>query len=68
VAHAVPVTAALGALEATQVGLVTVSGQPLATGLAVAMATRSAETTAILVGLVCLATAPSSAARRANRC
>ncbi len=68
VAHAVPVTAALGTLEATQVGLFTVSGEPLATGLAVAMATRFAETIAILIGLVCLATAPSSATRRAGAC
>lgn len=58
VAHAVPVAAALGTLEATQVGLFTVSGEPLATGLGVAMALRLAETAWILAGLVCLATAP----------
>lgn len=60
IAHAVPVTAALGTLEATQLGLFTVGGQPLATGLAVAVALRLAETLAILVGLACLATAPGS--------
>lgn len=58
IAHAVPVTAALGTLEATQVGLFTVGGEPLATGLAVAVAVRLAETLAILTGLACLATAP----------
>jgi uncharacterized protein (TIRG00374 family) len=58
IAHAVPVTAALGTLEATQVGLFTVGGAPLATGLAVAVAIRLAETLAILTGLACLATAP----------
>jgi hypothetical protein len=58
IAHAVPVTAALGTLEATQVGLFTVGGAPLATGLVVAVALRLAETLAILVGLACLATAP----------
>jgi uncharacterized membrane protein YbhN (UPF0104 family) len=57
VAHAIPVTAALGTLEATQVGLFTVGGEPLATGLAVAVAIRLAETLVILLGLVCLATA-----------
>jgi uncharacterized protein (TIRG00374 family) len=57
IAHAVPVTAALGALEATQVGLFAVGGAPLATGLAVAVAIRLAETVAILAGLACLATA-----------
>jgi uncharacterized protein (TIRG00374 family) len=57
VAHAVPVTAALGTLEAAQVGLFTIGGEPLATGLAVAMAVRFAETLAILAGLACLATA-----------
>jgi len=58
IAHVVPVTAALGTLEATQVGLFTVGGQALATGLVVAVALRLAETLAILVGLACLATAP----------
>ena len=47
----------LGTLEATQVGLFTVGGASLATGLAVAVALRMAETLAILVGLACLATA-----------
>ena len=64
VAHAVPVTASLGTLEATQVGLFTVGGEPLATGLAVAVAIRLAETLAILVGLACLATAPGWRAER----
>lgn len=58
VAHAVPVTASLGTLEATQIGVFAVGGAPLATGLAVAVAIRLAETVAILVGLACLATAP----------
>jgi glycosyltransferase 2 family protein len=66
VAHAVPVTAALGTLEATQVGLFTVGGEPLATGLAVAMALRLAETLAILSGLACLATAGHRRARSAR--
>ncbi len=57
VAHAIPVSAALGTLEATQVGLFTVGGEPLATALAVAVALRLAETWWILVGLACLATA-----------
>jgi uncharacterized protein (TIRG00374 family) len=63
IAHAVPVTAALGTLEATQVGLFTVGGEPLATGLAVAVAVRLAETLAILTGLACLATAPGRGRR-----
>jgi uncharacterized protein (TIRG00374 family) len=58
IAHVVPVSAALGTLEATQVGLFTVGGASLATGLAVAVALRLAETLAILVGLACLASAP----------
>jgi uncharacterized protein (TIRG00374 family) len=60
IAHIVPVTAALGTLEATQIGLFTVGGASLATGLAVAVALRLAETLAILVGLACLATAPGA--------
>ncbi len=59
IAHALPVTASLGTLEAMQIGLFAVGGEPLATGLAVAVALRLAETLAILVGLACLATAPS---------
>jgi len=62
IAHAIPVTAALGTLEATQIGLFTVGGEPLATGLAVALAIRLAETLAILTGLACLATAPRAVA------
>ncbi len=58
IAHAVPVTAALGTLEATQIGLFAVGGEPLATGLGVAVALRLAETFWILAGLVCLAFAP----------
>jgi glycosyltransferase 2 family protein len=61
IAHALPVTAALGTLEATQIGLFTVGGAPIATGIAVAVAIRLAETLAILVGLACLATARARA-------
>lgn len=68
IAHAIPVTAALGTLEATQVGLFTVGGEPLATGLAVAVALRLAETLAILTGLACLATAPGRRGREATPC
>ena len=69
IAHIVPVTAALGTLEATQIGLFTVGGASLATGLAVAVALRLAETLAILVGLACLATAPGAAPERlTSRC
>ncbi len=57
VAHGIPVTAALGTLEATQIGILTVGGEPLATGLAVAVALRVGETLAIVAGLICLATA-----------
>jgi len=60
VAHAVPVTAALGTLEATQVGLFTMGGEPLATGVAVALILRLAETVWILVGLACLAARPGA--------
>ena len=66
-AHAVPVTAALGALEATQVGLFTVGGAPLATGVTVALALRMAETLAILAGLACLATASAGRVRLPDR-
>jgi len=58
IAHAVPVTAALGTLEATQIGLFAIGGEPLATGLGVAVALRLAETFWILAGLACLAFAP----------
>jgi hypothetical protein len=58
IAHALPVTAALGTLEATQIGLFAVGGEPWSTGLGVAVALRLAETFWILVGLACLATAP----------
>ena len=66
IAHAVPVTAALGTLEATQIGLFAVGGEPLATGLGVAIALRLAETFWILVGLACLATAPGWRTRDAR--
>ena len=68
VAHTVPMPASLGTLEATQIGLFTVGGEPLATGLAVAVALRLAETLWILVGLACLATAPGWRARRRPPC
>ncbi len=64
IAHAVPVTAALGTLEATQIGLFAVGGEPLATGIGVAVALRLAETFWILVGLGCLALAPGWHTRR----
>ncbi len=57
VARVVPVSAALGALEATQVGIFTLGGRTLALGLAVGLVLRVAETFWILVGLACLATA-----------
>ncbi|MCC6847561.1 MAG: flippase-like domain-containing protein [Deltaproteobacteria bacterium] len=63
IAHAVPVTASLGTLEATQVGLFTIGGEPLAIGLAAAAAIRLAETAAIVAGLACLATAPGRRSR-----
>jgi hypothetical protein len=56
-ARAVPVSAALGSLEATQVGIFTLGGRTLALGLAVGLVLRFAETFWILVGLACLATA-----------
>ncbi len=65
-AHALPVTAALGTLEATQVGLFTVGGASLATGVTVAVALRMAETLAILAGLACLATASGARLRVAG--
>jgi len=57
VARAVPVSAALGSLEATQVGIFTLGGRTLGLGLAVGLVLRVAETFWILVGLACLATA-----------
>jgi glycosyltransferase 2 family protein len=56
-ARAVPVSAALGSLEATQIGIFTLGGRTLALGLAVGLVLRIAETFWILVGLACLATA-----------
>jgi hypothetical protein len=67
VAKVLPVTAALGTLEAVQVGLFTVSGASLAKGVAVAVALRMAETLAILVGLACLATASAGRLRVPDR-
>jgi glycosyltransferase 2 family protein len=57
VARIVPVSAALGSLEATQVGIFTLGGRTLALGLAVGLVLRVAETFWILVGLACLASA-----------
>jgi uncharacterized protein (TIRG00374 family) len=55
VARVVPVTAALGSLEATQVGIFALGGHTLALGLTVGLALRLAETLWILAGLACLA-------------
>lgn len=57
VARVVPVSAALGSLEAAQVGIFTLGGRTLAVGLAVGLVLRLAETFWILAGLACLATA-----------
>ena len=57
VARVIPVSAALGSLEATQVGIFTLGGRTLAVGLAVGLVLRVAETFWILAGLACLATA-----------
>ncbi len=57
VARVVPVSAALGSLEATQVGIFMLGGRTLALGLAVGLVLRIAETFWILLGLACLATA-----------
>jgi uncharacterized protein (TIRG00374 family) len=69
VARVVPVSAALGSLEATQVGIFTLGGRTLGLGLAVGLVLRIAETFWILAGLACLATAsrrrPSAAATAA---
>jgi uncharacterized protein (TIRG00374 family) len=68
VARVVPVTAALGSLEATQVGIFTLGGHTLALGLTVGLVLRLAETLWILVGLACLAAeAATSAAARDQR-
>lgn len=66
VARVVPVTAALGSLEATQVGIFVLGGRTLALGLTVGLALRLAETLWILVGLACLAaeTAAMAPARK----
>ncbi len=57
IARIVPVSAALGSLEATQVGIFTLGGKTLALGLAVGLVLRVAETFWILVGLGCLVVA-----------
>lgn len=57
VARVIPVSAALGSLEATQVGIFTLGGRTLALGLAVGLVLRIAETFWILTGLACLASA-----------
>jgi uncharacterized protein (TIRG00374 family) len=57
IARVIPVSAALGSLEATQVGIFSLGGRTLAVGLAVGLVLRLAETFWILAGLVCLATA-----------
>jgi hypothetical protein len=55
VARVVPVSAALGSLEATQVGIFALGGRTAALGLTVGLVLRIAETLWILVGLACLA-------------
>jgi len=71
VARVVPVTAALGSLEATQVGIFTLGGSTLALGLTVGLVLRLAETLWILVGLACLAAetaaSPAERGRSASR-
>jgi uncharacterized protein (TIRG00374 family) len=57
IARVIPVSAALGSLEATQVGIFTLGGRTLALGLAVGLVLRLAETFWILAGLACLAAA-----------
>lgn len=57
VARVVPVSAALGSLEATQVGIFALGGHTVGVGLAVGLVLRIAETFWIVAGLVCLATA-----------
>jgi len=60
VARTVPVSAALGSLEATQVGIFALGGRTLAEGLSVALVLRLAETLWIFVGLGCLAAASAA--------
>ena len=55
VARVVPVSAALGSLEATQVGIFALGGRTAALGFTVGLVLRIAETLWILVGLACLA-------------
>jgi uncharacterized protein (TIRG00374 family) len=60
VARVVPVSAALGSLEATQVGIFALGGRTVGVGLAVGLVLRIAETFWIVTGLVCLAAASRS--------
>ncbi len=54
VAQIVPVPGAVGSLEATEVGVVTLAGGPAALGLAVGLVVRLRETLWIAVGLAAL--------------
>jgi hypothetical protein len=54
VARIVPVSAALGSLEATQIGIYAAAGQGATVGLTVGLVLRLAETLWIVVGLACL--------------
>jgi len=67
VARAIPVAASLGSLEATQIGIFAVGGRTVGLGLSVGLALRLAETFRIVVGLVCLITAPGAVTLRARR-
>lgn len=65
VARVVPVAAALGSLEAAQVGVFALGGRTAALGLTVGLVLRLAETLWILIGLACLAAAVRAGARPA---
>jgi len=67
VARVIPVSASLGSLEATQIGIFALGGRTVGLGLSVGLVLRLAETFRILVGLVCLVTAPGAATLRARR-
>jgi uncharacterized membrane protein YbhN (UPF0104 family) len=54
IAQLVPIPAAIGSLEATEVGVLTLAGGSASLGLAVGLAVRVRETLWILVGLVVL--------------
>jgi hypothetical protein len=62
-ARMVPVSAAVGSLEAVQVGIFTLGGRTLAQGLTVGLVLRLAETCWILAGLACLAAAGGASER-----